>query len=101
MVTWLYPDVDQGFKIPALNIAILAGSMIGQVVFGILADHVGRRKVYGLELMVIILSTLCVTMSASGYQGSMNIFGWFFFWRMIMGVGVGIEYPLSAVIASE
>jgi PHS family inorganic phosphate transporter-like MFS transporter len=40
-------------------------------------------------------------MSARGEQQSMDIFGWLFFWKLVMGIGVGVEYPLSAVITSE
>lgn len=94
-------NISGGFKVPALNIVLLGGSMIGQVVFGIWADLVGRRKIYGLELIITITATICVAMSATGAENSMDIFGWLFFWRLVIGVGVGVEYPLSAVITSE
>jgi MFS transporter, PHS family, inorganic phosphate transporter len=102
MLAYIYQkDITDGYKEAVLNIAILSGSMIGQVVFGIWADVVGRRKVYGMELVITIGATICVAMSARGEQQSMDIFGWLFFWKLVMGIGVGVEYPLSAVITSE
>ena len=91
VLVWLYNDIDEGFKIPALNIAVLSGFMIGQVVFGILADKWGRQKIHGWELMITVVSVLGVLTAATGYQGSMSIFGWLFFWRIILVIGVGIE----------
>ena len=84
-----------------LNCATLLGSMFGQVVFGILADKYGRRKMYGLELVVTIIASLGFAISGPGVHGSMSIFGLFIFWRLVMGVGIGADYPLSAVVVSE
>ena len=36
-----------------------------------------------------------------GSFGSMDIYSWLTFWRFVSGIGIGGEYPLSAVIASE
>lgn len=71
----------------ALICATLAGTLIGQILFGFLADMYGRRKMYGLELLVIVSATLGVAMSATGAKGSMNIMVWLIFWRTMMGIG--------------
>ena len=31
----------------------------------------------------------------------MDILGWIMFWRFFVGLGIGAEYPLSAVITAE
>jgi MFS family permease len=85
----------------ALNVATLLGSMFGQVLFGILADKYGRRKMYGLELVVTIIASLGFALSAPGVNNSMSIIGLFIFWRLVMGCGIGADYPLSATITSE
>lgn len=85
----------------ALNVSTLLGSMIGQVLFGILADIYGRRKVYGFELVVTIFASLGFAAASPGVNGSMSLIGWLIFWRIIMGAGIGADYPLSAVITAE
>ncbi|KAL2364823.1 hypothetical protein RJZ56_002241 [Blastomyces dermatitidis] len=76
-------------------------TIIGQYALGVLADLYGRRKMYGLELLVIIITTVGVTMASEGASQSMNLAGWLISWRFLMGIGIGVDHPLSAVIASE
>ncbi|CAI6334783.1 unnamed protein product [Periconia digitata] len=85
----------------AMLCSTLAGSMIGQVAFGFAADFLGRRKMYGLELVIIIVGTMLMIMSSKGEQSSMAVGGWLITWRAIMGLGIGADYPLSAVITAE
>jgi PHS family inorganic phosphate transporter-like MFS transporter len=49
--------------------------------------------------MIIITSTFAQTIAGSG--PTVHIVGVITFWRFIMGIGTGGDYPLSAVIASE
>lgn len=88
-------------EITFINIATLAGTLLGQVLFGFLADKNGRKRMYGVELTLLIAATLGVAMSSTGVNDSMNIFAWLIWWRIIVGIGVGADYPLSAVITSE
>lgn len=85
----------------AINVSTLLGSMIGQVVFGILADIYGRRKMYGLELIVTIVASLGFAASSTGVNNSMSIIAWLIFYRLLMGVSIGADYPLSGVITAE
>lgn len=39
-------------------IVALLGTMIGQLVFGWLGDRVGRRRVYGLALMLMMIGSI-------------------------------------------
>ncbi|GAA5896023.1 hypothetical protein JCM6882_005588 [Rhodosporidiobolus microsporus] len=75
------------------------GTLVGQLLFGWLADVVGRKKMYGLELMIIIIAT--VGQAVAGHGPGVSILGVLIMWRFIMGVGIGGDYPLSAVITSE
>jgi PHS family inorganic phosphate transporter-like MFS transporter len=84
-----------------MRAATLIGTVIGQLGFGVLADMYGRRKMYGFELLIVAIATVGVAMAANGASGSMSLVGWLVSWRFIMGVGIGGDYPLSAVITSE
>ncbi len=85
----------------AISVVTLGGTIIGQIGFGICADVWGRRKMYGLELIITIVATVGVATCSTGVNGSMNFMGWLLFWRFILGLGIGADYPLSAVICSE
>lgn len=83
----------------ALKAATSGGAVLGQIGFGWLADVIGRRKMYGVELAIIILATLAQSLSAP--SAAMTMTGLLVFWRVVMGIGIGGDYPLSAVITSE
>jgi PHS family inorganic phosphate transporter-like MFS transporter len=107
-------SINQDFGI---KVAAPIGNLIGQLLFGWLADILGRKRMCmswfifcalhgsnlattdGIELMIIITATLIQALAGSG--PAVNIIGVIAFWRFIMGIGVGGDYPLSAVITSE
>lgn len=83
----------------ALKASTSAGIIVGMLVFGCMSDYLGRRKMYGIELIIIVISTLlCALVSPSQSMESTFLL---VFWRVIMGIGIGGDYPLSAVITSE
>ncbi|KAJ5726850.1 phosphate:H+ symporter [Penicillium malachiteum] len=95
---------DHPGKIPsssdtALKVATSGGTVIGQLVFGMLADIFGRKRMYGIELVIIILATLA--QAVCGNSNAVSITGILIFWRVIMGIGIGGDYPLSSIITSE
>lgn len=69
----------------AIKVATSAGTLVGQFSFGIIADIVGRKKMYGLELILIIFATLAQSLTSS--SPSVNIVGVIIFWRVLMGIG--------------
>ncbi|KAF2491167.1 inorganic phosphate transporter 1-6 /Pi cotransporter [Lophium mytilinum] len=83
----------------AIKVSTSAGTVIGQLGFGALADVVGRKKMYGLELILIIFATIAQALCGSGPGAS--IVGTIIFWRVLMGMGIGGDYPLSSIITSE
>ncbi|KAG8216609.1 major facilitator superfamily domain-containing protein [Butyriboletus roseoflavus] len=77
------------------------GSVIGQFGFGYLADAFGRRAVYGKELMLIIVATIfCISCPTNDLSpnGSLIYLSMF---RILLGVGVGGDYPMSASVTSD
>ncbi|GAM83187.1 hypothetical protein ANO11243_011730 [Dothideomycetidae sp. 11243] len=83
----------------AIKVATSGGTVIGQFGFGWLADMVGRKRMYGLELIIIIFCTVAQALTSSA--PSISIVGVIIFWRVLMGVGIGGDYPLSSIITSE
>jgi MFS transporter, PHS family, inorganic phosphate transporter len=83
----------------SIKVATSVGTLIGQLFFGWLADIVGRKRMYGYELLIITLATFgqCI----SGPSPAISITGLLVFWRVTMGLGIGGDYPLSSVITSE
>ncbi|KAF2114308.1 major facilitator superfamily domain-containing protein [Lophiotrema nucula] len=89
-----------------INVATLSGSLLGMLLFGHLCDRYGRQKLYGIELLIVIVATLGMAQASAGFQSSsgahsMSLRSWIIFWRFVLGVGIGAEYPLSAVITAE
>ncbi|CAL9028448.1 unnamed protein product [Prunus brigantina] len=83
----------------ALLCVAFLGTVIGQLVFGRLGDRIGRRRMYGLSLMVMILSSLGCGFSICTSPTCVLVSLGFF--RFLLGVGIGGDYPLSATIMSE
>ncbi|KAK4771089.1 hypothetical protein SAY87_031621 [Trapa incisa] len=77
----------------------LLGTAIGQIVFGYLGDRVGRRRVYGISLTLMVLSSLGCGFSICTSRGC--VLGSLGFFRFLLGLGIGGDYPLSATIMSE
>ena len=83
----------------AIKVATSSGTVLGQLGFGALADIVGRKRMYGLELILIIFATLAQSLSSP--SPAISIVGLLIFWRVLMGIGIGGDYPLSSIITSE
>lgn len=77
----------------------LVGTLTGQLVFGWLGDKLGRKKVYGVTLILMVICAICSGLSF-GYSAKavMSTLCFFRFW---LGFGIGGDYPLSATIMSE
>jgi PHS family inorganic phosphate transporter-like MFS transporter len=66
----------------AIKVATSGGTVLGQLGFGYLADVVGRKRMYGLELIIIIFATLAQALSSP--SPAISIVGLIIFWRVLM-----------------
>ncbi|KAK7033002.1 inorganic phosphate transporter [Favolaschia claudopus] len=82
-----------------LKVATPVGTLVGQLLFGWLADIVGRKRLYGVELIIIMFCTFAQALSSGNH--TVSIVGVLVVWRFLMGIGIGGDYPLSAIITSE
>jgi PHS family inorganic phosphate transporter-like MFS transporter len=76
-----------------LNSATLAASALGAFVFGRVADMLGRKKIYGYEVLILAIGAI-----ASAFAPNFTVL---LICRIILGIGIGGDYPVSATIMSE
>ncbi|KAK6145943.1 hypothetical protein DH2020_019812 [Rehmannia glutinosa] len=83
----------------AVNGVAFCGTLAGQLFFGWLGDKLGRKKVYGMTLMVMVICSVASGLSFSDKPKS--VMATLCFFRFWLGFGIGGDYPLSATIMSE
>src|SRR6201995_99309 len=71
----------------------LIASAIGALLFGRVADMLGRKRIYGVEVLVLAAGAILCALSPGIW--------WLIGFRFILGVGIGGDYPVSATIMSE
>lgn len=99
----------------AIKIASPAGSLVGQLLFGWLADVLGRKRMCesalqaiffdlrfisycdldGIELTIMIIGTFAQALSGEG--AAVNIIGVLFVWRFIVSYPSYFSSPLAYV----
>nr|AFU50503.1 phosphate transporter 4 [Astragalus sinicus] len=87
---------------PVNNVVLgvaLVGTLTGQLVFGWLGDKLGRKKVYGITLILMVVCAICSGLSFG--SSAKSVMGTLCFFRFWLGFGIGGDYPLSATIMSE
>ncbi|KAL2313827.1 putative metabolite transporter C2H8.02 [Schizosaccharomyces pombe] len=92
-----YPSGIRGVVNAATNI----GNIMGQLLFGFLGDFFGRKFVYGKEMMVVIIATILIICLPDRIPTPTAKMMWLFAFRVMLGIGIGGDYPMSASITSE
>lgn len=80
-------------QVSLVGSSTLLGAFVGAFVFGRAADVFGRRVVYGLVAAIMVVGAVA-SAAADGLV-------WLVAARFVLGVGIGGDYPVSAVLASE
>ncbi|XP_010918806.1 probable inorganic phosphate transporter 1-8 [Elaeis guineensis] len=83
----------------AVNGVAFCGTLSGQLFFGWLGDKMGRKKVYGLTLMLMVVCSIASGLSFG--HTAKGVIATLCFFRFWLGFGIGGDYPLSATIMSE
>jgi PHS family inorganic phosphate transporter-like MFS transporter len=91
-----HSDPFRSTKDTAVNVATFGASHIGQLGFGNLADIVGRKRMYGLGLITIIIATLAQLWSSPPISAS-PIGGPIMLQRVFLGIGIGQCFLLLIV----
>jgi PHS family inorganic phosphate transporter-like MFS transporter len=80
-------------RLALLNSTMLAAAFVGAFVFGRFADLAGRKRVYWLVAVIMVVGALGSALSPSYWV--------LIAFRFLLGFGVGGDYPVSAVLMSE
>ncbi|GJN20749.1 hypothetical protein PR202_gb08166 [Eleusine coracana subsp. coracana] len=83
----------------AVNGVAFCGTLAGQLFFGWLGDKLGRKSVYGMTLMLMVICSIASGLSF-GHTPT-GVIATLCFFRFWLGFGIGGDYPLSATIMSE
>lgn len=75
-----------------LPLAGIVGTVVGSLVWGALADAIGRRASILFAAVVFIATSIC---------GSMPSFSWNLFMCFVMGLGVGGMLPIAFALLAE
>lgn len=70
-----------------LNSTTLAASALGAILFGRVSDLLGRKKIYGYEVLVLAAGAIASALAPG--------FVWLIVFRIILGIGIGGDYPVS------
>ncbi|KAF5482391.1 hypothetical protein F2P56_002965 [Juglans regia] len=83
----------------AVNGVAFCGTLAGQLFFGWLGDKMGRKRVYGMTLMLMVIASVASGLSFG--HNAKSVMATLCFFRFWLGFGIGGDYPLSATIMSE
>ncbi|MEL9990213.1 MAG: MFS transporter [Thermoproteus sp.] len=76
-----------------LGSAALWATIVGQILFGLLGDRLGRKYLYGVEAAILTFGAILSALAP-------NLL-WLIAARTFLGFGIGGDYPISATIMSE
>ena len=80
-------------QVSLLNSITLAASAVGALVFGRVADILGRKRIYGYEVLILAFGAIASAFSPN--------YTFLLISRAVLGIGIGGDYPVSATIMSE
>lgn len=86
---WHVGKVEEGL----VESTALMASAIGALLFGRVADMLGRKRIYGVEVLVLAAGAIACAFSPGIW--------WLIGLRFLLGIGIGGDYPVSATIMSE
>ncbi|MEL6880276.1 MAG: MFS transporter, partial [Cyanobacteria bacterium J06607_10] len=77
----------------AIATAALAGALIGSLTLGPITDKVGRQRMLVLDVGLFIVASLATALAWNA--------GSLLFFRFLVGVGIGADYPISVSYITE
>ncbi|KAJ5473054.1 hypothetical protein N7530_007055, partial [Penicillium desertorum] len=105
MLGYLYWQ-DQGGEVPTAQSDIMKGTLnvgmaVGQLMFGVLGDALGRHRVYGKELLITLFGTLMVVLLPWNNFDKQSIVAWVACFRVVTGIGIGAAASITFLVLVE
>ncbi|QIW22940.1 MFS transporter [Sulfolobus sp. S-194] len=90
--------ISKEFSLTSAELGLLVSSSLigmipGSIIFGYLADKIGRKRLMGFDLLFFLVFGILTAIS--------NSFTSLFLSRLFLGLGIGGDYPISSTIMSE
>ena len=80
-------------RLALLNATMLGAACLGALSFGRVADLIGRKRVYWVVAAVMVVASIGSALAPSFWV----LIGF----RFLLGLGIGGDYPVSAVLMTE
>jgi MFS family permease len=102
MLSKIYPvEYVQSPASQNVSSIAFAGTVLGQLIFGVCSDYWSRKWSLLLSTIIIIVFA-ALSAGAYGYHGSLSgLFAALTAYRFCIGIGIGGEYPAGSVAAAE
>ena len=78
-----------------LKLSGLIGTFFGETIIGYLCDLYGRKTMFIVNSFFMVIFTIISCFSADTPCG-MSVFGMIMFWRFLLGIGLGGDYPVMS-----
>ncbi|MEF2965760.1 MFS transporter [Paenibacillus sp. M1] len=80
-------------ELGSLTAIMAVGSLLGAVFGGYYTDKFGRNKMFLIDLFLMVFAAFGAALSPN--------FGWLVFFRLLMGIGVGLDIPVALSFIAE
>lgn len=81
--------------------ATLLTAAVGGALFGVLADHWGRKRLLSATLLTYSLASAGTATVGLAWFGAVSPLAQLIFWRAMMGAGMGGEWACGAALVAE
>lgn len=81
------------WQVGLIGSAVLVGNFLGALIFGRIADLIGRRAMFIVNVLFFVVFALLSGLSTNITQ--------LIIWRFLLGIGIGGDYALASPIVAE
>lgn len=92
------PFIQRDFELSAgwvgaIATAALVGALIGSLTLGPITDQVGRQRMLVIDIALFVVASLATALAWNAES--------LLFFRFLVGVGIGADYPISVAYITE